>query len=148
MPNDPLSNFFCTVQAAKRKHLTHLFPRLVCASVGRRDEGVQFEETKCPPDELIKHLFNGFHLLTKTRLARTTGSSGMNLGDKGARVHLRLMLGLRADKRPAWKQLWLPRQKDGDLLKIQPEKSRKKERFTLGKKKPRGAYYEVAWRDE
>lgn len=59
-----------------------------------RDKG-----TKCPPDELIKHLFNGFHLMTKTRLARTTGRAGMNLGDKSAWVHLRLTLGLRADKR-------------------------------------------------
>lgn len=62
-------------------------------------------------NELIKHLFNGFHLLTKTRLARTTGCSRMNLGDKSARVYLGLTLGLRADKRPAWKQLWLRLQK-------------------------------------
>lgn len=41
-----------------------------------------------------------------TRLARTTGRAGMNLGDKSARVYLELTLGLRTDKRPAWKQLW------------------------------------------
>lgn len=64
---------------------------------GRRDK----EETKCPPDELIKHLFNGFHPFTKTRLARTTGRSRMNLGDKGSRVYLGLTLGLCADKRPS-----------------------------------------------
>lgn len=69
--------------------------------------GLKSEETKCPPDELIKHLFSGFQLFTMTRLARTTGRSGMNLGDKGARVYLGLTLGLRTDKRPAWKQLWL-----------------------------------------
>lgn len=63
----------------------------------------------------------------------------MNLGDKGARVHLRLMLGLRADKRPAWKQLWLPRQKDDDLLKIQPEKCRKGE-VHFRRKKSRAAH--------
>ena len=82
------------------------------------------EETKCPPDELIKHLFNGFHLLTKTRLARTTGRSRMNLGDKGARVYLGLTLGLRADKRPAWKQLWPPLKEEGNLFIIQPEKKK------------------------
>lgn len=34
--------------------------------------GLCSEHTKCPADELIKHLFSGFQLLTMTRLARTT----------------------------------------------------------------------------
>lgn len=72
-------------------------------------KGLYSEETKYPPDELIKHLFSGFQLLTMTRLARTTGRVGMNLGDKSARVYLGLTLGLRTDKRPAWKQLWFRR---------------------------------------
>lgn len=78
--------------------------------------GLKSEETKCPLDELIKHLFSGFQLGTMTRLARTTGRAGMNLGDKGARVYLGLTLGLRADKRTAWKQLWPPQKKEAACL--------------------------------
>lgn len=101
------------------------------------EEGVALE-TKSPRDELIKHLFSGFQPRTLTRLARTTGRAGMNLGDKGARVYLRLTLGLRrADKRTAWKQLWSPLKGGRQPVCIsvgEAEEEKERENFSAEKK--------------
>lgn len=81
-----------------------------------------------------------------TRLARTTGRAGMNLGDKSARVHLGLTLGLRADKRPAWKQLWPLRKRKATCLEIS-QGERRGEGSCCAEKTDK-THFEAAMKDE
>lgn len=62
------------------------------------------------------------------------------MGDKGARVYLRLTLGLRrADKRTAWKQLWPPLNRDrqpvcnsvGEVVEEKKEEEKEKQEKTF-----------------
>lgn len=107
--------------------------------------GFSSEQTKCPADELIKHLFSGFQLLTMTRLARTTGRAGMNLGDKSARVYLGLTLGLTHGQRASLETALAAAREEGNLFIIQP--GRKKGRGEH-KKKTDKTHYEAAMKDE
>lgn len=79
-----------------------------------------------PPDELIKHLFNGSQLPTKTRPARTTGTLEDELGETKAResiweAHARA--GCAPDKRPSLEAALAARYKEkATCLLIQSER--------------------------